>query len=523
MKLLKKLLSFSPPQKADSPAVGEETNTGKKENFYISKYYETNLSYIKERFCVPKNNDVVIKEMVIQKNTRAFLVFYDGMVNGDLINEGVVAPLLALPLIAGKNITKEIKKRLIIHNQVKEAADFDSVTDDINFGSCGLFVDGEECAFSIDVRSWEHRGVDKPDIEQSIFGPQEAFCEMLRSNSALIRKIIKNEKLIAYGITVGRESRTKGVLMYLSDRADPSLVSEVLRRINGINTDYIFAIEDISLMLQNGRYPFINKILSTERPDRAARMITEGRCVLLLSGSPKALVFPTNAYELIHTPSDAYMRFPYANMTRFIRLFGIFLSVLAPGLYLAATLFHQEVVPTFMIFSISAARESVPFPSVVEMLLMDFSFELIREAGVRMPSVIGSTLGIVGGLILGQAAVSAKIVSPIMIIVIAITGIGSFATPDYSLGWQLKIMRIIFILLGAFMGFFGIAAGIFLYSVILGSLSSFGIPFLAPLCGGGRGSVKGSLFVSKNSSGETKRSFLFPGKYSPENHQGEKI
>ena len=167
-------------------------------------------------------------------------------------------------------------------------------------------------------------------------------------------------------------------------------------------------------------------------------------------------------------------------MSRFIRLFGIFLSVLLPALYLAITLYHQEIIPTYLLYSISASRENVPFPTIVELLLMDVSFELIREAGIRMPSPIGSTLGIVGGLILGQAAVSAKIVSPIMIIIIAITGIGSFSTADYSLGWAYRILRLWFILLASGFGFFGIAVGIVLYSLYLGKMKTFGVPFLSP-------------------------------------------
>jgi spore germination protein KA len=183
---------------------------------------------------------------------------------------------------------------------------------------------------------------------------------------------------------------------------------------------------------------------------------------------------------MMHAAADNYMRVPYANMSRLIRLAAVFLSVLLPGIYLAVTLFHHEIIPTYLLYSISAARENVPFPSIVELLLMDISFELIREAGIRMPSPIGSTLGIVGGLILGQSAVSAKIVSPLMIIIIAITGIGSFATSDYSLSWTSRILRLVFIVLGALMGLYGIAIGIFLYSVLLAAQKSFGVPFLSP-------------------------------------------
>ena len=189
---------------------------------------------------------------------------------------------------------------------------------------------------------------------------------------------------------------------------------------------------------------------------------------------------PTNIFELTHAVSDDYLRVPYANMVRIIRMIAVVFSVLLPALYLAITMFHQEIIPTYLLYSISASRENVPFPSLVELLLMDLSFEMIREAGLRMPGPIGSTLGIVGGLILGQAAVSAKIVSPIMIIIIAITGIGSFATADYSLSWSFRILRLVFIALASIMGFYGIAIGIFIYALMLAKQKSFGVPFLSP-------------------------------------------
>lgn len=284
--------------------------------------------------------------------------------------------------------------------------------------------------------------------------------------------------------------------MYISDLANEELVNEVKRRLNSITLDYCIAIEEVSMLIEDRNYTITAKILSTERPDRVARALSEGRVAFMLNGSPNVLIFPTNAFELMHSASDAYLRAPYANMTRYIRLIAMSLSILLPALYLAITLYHQEMIPTFLVYAISASRESVPFPSIVELLLMDISFEMIREAGIRMPKPIGSTLGIVGGLILGQAAVSAKIVSPIMIIIIALTGLGSFATPDYSLGWSYRILRLIFIILAGLLGFYGVAIGIFLYMILLGTQKSFGVPFLSPLITKSKGNIGNSVFVS---------------------------
>ncbi len=516
LKKIKRFFAFDMPKeektfvlnKNDSHIIYDVRSEKKEQNVEISKNYDDNINYIKKRFDCPKNNDVVIREIKIINKIKAFLIHYDGMVDSVAVDYGIIAPLLEIPQLSDDFTENDIYEKLIIHSQVQKAYDFETVIDDVNFGSCGLFVDGINYAFSVDVRKWEHRGIDKPDNEQSLYGPQEAFSEMLRTNSALVRKIIKNEKLICEGIKIGRISKTRGVVMYISDLANEELVGEVLYRVNSVSLDYIFSVEELSQMLEDKTYMITNQILATERPDRVARALTEGRVALILNGSPRALIFPTNAMELMHAASDAYMRYPYANMTRIIRLLAMFITLLLPGLYLAITLFHHEMIPTFLAYAISAARENVPFPSIVELLIMDLSFELIREAGIRMPNAIGSTLGIVGGLILGQAAVSAKIVSPLMIIIIAITGIGSFATPNYSLGWSYRILRLIFIVLGSSFGLYGIGLGIFLYALLLGAQVNFGVPFLSPITKDKKSDKGRSLFVSPIWKNEERPEFL---------------
>lgn len=482
------------------------------ENDKVFKNIEENLSYVKDRFTYPINNDIVIREITMKEGRRAFIVFIDGMVNTDMVDLAVIKTLLEIPYISDDELYKyesEIIDKFIAHSQANTTESMDTVFEEINFGSCVVFVDGFSKGFVVDVREWGHRSIDKPENEQSIYGPQEAFAEMLRNNTALVRKIIKSEKLIAEGIKIGKKSKTRGVMLYISDIANPDLVNEVRRRLNGINMDYVISIEEISMMMEEETFSLTTHFLETERPDRVARALTEGRVALILNGSPHVLIMPTNIFELTHAVSDDYLRIPYANMVRIIRMIAIIFSVLLPGLYLAITLFHQEIIPTYLLYSISAARENVPFPSILELLLMDLSFEMIREAGLRMPGPIGSTLGIVGGLILGQAAVSAKIVSPIMIIVIAITGIGSFATADYSLSWSLRILRLMFIALASFMGFYGIAIGIFIYSLALGAQKSFGVPVLEPTPKIKSRSMINSVFVNPIWRREKRPGFLY--------------
>ncbi len=490
----------------------DSRNVTEEERLTVSSDISENYKAIANKFNVPTNNDVIIKQFKIKGDRKCFLFFYEGMIDTALVDDFVIKSLMEIPCLAEtapESLARELSERFIVHAQVNMTELIENVAEEVNFGGCGLFVDGINQAFTLDVRKWEHRGIDKPENEQSIYGPQEAFAEMLRTNTILIRKILKTEKLIAEGIKVGDVSKTRGVMLYIDNIVNKELVSEVRNRLNSISVDYIISIEEVAQFVEESSYILTTQTLSTERPDRAARALAEGRVVFMLNGSPRVLIFPTNIYELTHAASDAYLRAPYANMSRIIRLAGMFVSLLLPALYLAITLYHQEMLPTYLLYAISAARANVPFPSVVELLLMDFSFEMIREAGIRMPGPIGQTLGIVGGLILGQSAVSAKIVSPIMIVIIAITGIGSFATVDYSLSWSFRVLRLMFILLAAFSGFFGIAIGIFIYLVYIASIKSFGVPFLSPLPGSDNGGYFSALFVKQIWKRERRPSYLY--------------
>jgi len=492
--LIRNLLIYNPPPEKEIFELKENSsnivydirkNNPKSASLCVSSDIDANLSIIQERFSIPKNNDVIVRKFTLPGDVSAFLLFYDGMSDSALIDTAIVKPLLELPLFSGEEIydSDTIYEKLIVHCQTKRNKDLDSVIDDVNFGNCAVFVDGICEAFTTDVKKWPTRSVQKPENEQSIYGPQEAFAEMLRGNSAQVRKFLKTEKLICEKLQAGTVSKTPGVIMYLSDVANEELVSEVRHRTASLSVDYVISVEELAMLIEDSPMMVTGHILATERPDRVARALSEGRVAIILNGSSRALILPTNAYEMTHAAADAYLRPDFANMSRLIRLISIFISVLLPGLFIAITLFHEEMLPTYLLYAISASRQNVPFPSIVELLLMELAFEMIREAGVRMPGPLGSILGIVGGLILGQAAVSAKIVSPIMIIVVAITGIGSFATADYSLGWSYRILKIIFILLGGSLGFFGIAMGIFIYATLIASTKSFGVPFLSPLPG----------------------------------------
>ena len=447
---------------------------------------EQNKKIISKLYGLPKNKDLVIREFVIgtEPEISCFAVFIDGL------TDKAVQDLLfqALMLFAKRPLTKEkknlaplVREHLLPGNQVALKNLFSDVLSSVNMGDTAVFLDGSTEALLIETKGFEHRGVDRPQSEQTVRGPQEGFTETLRVNTALIRKIIRNEQLTTEMSTLGDRTKTMVAIMYLRDLANPDLVAEVKRRLESIKIDYIAESGILSELIEDHPYNLNPTILTTERPDRVASKIIEGRVAIIVDGSPFVLVVPTTLYEQLQTGEETYIRWQYGTYLRYLRALAFLVSFLAPGVYLSIVLFHHEMIPTELLLAIAGNREKVPFPSLVEVLLMEISFELIREAGIRLPGVIGGTIGIVGALILGQAAVQANIVSPILVILVAITGLASFTIPDYALSFSLRIYRFAYIALGVTMGFFGIAIGIFSHMILTANLKSFGVPYLSPV------------------------------------------
>ncbi|SNS96914.1 spore germination protein KA [Anaerovirgula multivorans] len=466
----------------------DEEKNMKKDKLKISKKLSENLAYIKKIYRIPTNADVVIRKfkvVVKDMSVNAFMIFIDGMTNTKVIDDNILQPLMLLSNLDIKtddlDIAKYIESHLITHNQIKATKKFVDVIDEVNFGGCGVFVDGLDVAFAADVKGWLGRSVGPPNTEITIRGPQEGFVEALRPNTGLVRKILKDEDLIVESASIGKKSKTPVSILYIKDIANDSLVEEVRRRLNNIHVDNILDSGELEQLIEDVTILPIPQTIATERPDRVASMLTEGKVALIMHGSPFALIVPCTLPELFHSPEDSYMRFPYVNLLRFMRVVGMIVALLLPGTYIAITSYHYEMIPTDLLMSITATREIVPFPAVIELLLMEFAFELIREAGIRIPGPIGPTLGIVAGLVLGQAAVAANIVSPIMIIVVAIAGVGSFTIPNFSLAFAFRILKFGYILLGAMAGFLGIAIGLFLQGLWFLSAKSFGVSMFSPI------------------------------------------
>lgn len=363
---------------------------------------------------------------------------------------------------------------------------FDTIEDALGgmfAGDVLILVDGFEKAMKIPDKGYPGMGVKEPQSEKVIRGSNEGFADSIKINTALIRKRLRTPKLKVREVRLGTRSNTNVDIVYMEDLVYPKLVGEVEKRLGRYEIDGVMDSGIIEQLSEEKWYSPFPQFQTTQRPDRAAMAILEGRIVVFSDNSPVGLILPTDYNSFIQTSDDYYNRWEIASFGRILRFLASFFALTFPGIYLAVTNFHTQILPTPLLLSFAAARQGVPFPAMVEVLLMEIAFELLREAGVRLPGAMGNTIGIVGGLIIGQAAVEANIVSPIVVIVVAFTALCSFAIPNEEFASAFRVLKFGFILLCSWLGFYGFLFGLLLVLIHLSHLKSFGIPYLMPFVG----------------------------------------
>lgn len=506
----------------------EENNNTK-----ISRTINDNLEYMKTTYNFLINSDIIIRDFTLiarNREYKSFLIYIDGMADTKIINDFVLKPLMlrnisnmhesnsisnkkhvSIRKIQRFSLENYIYKSLLPQNAIKKRNEFKDLVSDINSGNCILFVDTLNVALSLETKGFKSRSISQPSNEIVVRGSQEAFVETIRTNTSIIRRLTNNENLIIENIDVGKISKTKVAVCYLKNIANDDLISEVKYRINNLDIDSLLSSGQLEQLIQDDSSSF-PQIIATERPDKTVTHLYEGRVAIIVNGSPYVLIVPGVLMDFLSSSEDFNLKPQYSNILRIIRFVAVFFALLLPGLYLSITIYHQELIPTALLFAISSTRETVPFPIIAEIILMEVSFELIREAGLRVPSPIGPTIGIVGALILGEAAVSAGIVSPILIIIVAITGICSFTVPDFSLSFALRFSRFIFILLGYMSGLLGIASGIFIILCIITNLKSFGVLYTSPYLTSNKQESLSSALVSPIWQRDQRSAFLNPKK-----------
>lgn len=447
----------------------------------ISKNLTDNIAQMEVLFhtCA----DIKKKQMNIgiENDVSCYLTFIEVAV--DMGNSALLEVLKYLRSLSREEIITALKENAL---GISDATYFESIEeagDGLLTGEAILFVDGFDKAVKIPDDGYPNMGVNEADSEKVVRGSNEGFTDSVKQNAALIRKRIRSPQVKVKQKTLGVRSKTMVYLVYMEELAYPGLLQEIERRLEGFEIDGVLDSGVVEQLAEEKWYSPFPQFQTTQRPDRAAMSILEGRVVLMSDNSPIALLLPTDYNSFIRTSDDYYNRWEIASFGRLLRYVASFLAMTLPGLYLAVTNFHTQILPTTLLLSFADARKGVPFPAVIEVLIMELSFELLREAGVRLPGAMGNTIGIVGGLIIGQAAVEANLVSPIVVIVISFTALCSFAIPNEEFATAFRLLKFAFIAICAWLGFFGLLMGLLAVWIHLSQLKSFGIPYLMPFVG----------------------------------------
>ncbi len=439
-----------------------------------------NISLFKSMF---KNiGTFVVREFSNKNDARfKFCIFYiDGMVNSETINENIIKPLMHSKIQPdSQNLLDMLANQIILINQVQKSGDIQQITESLNFGDTILFVEGEKDALILETKSFTLRSLSEPSAEQILSGPREGFNESLLVNLSLLRRRIKDKDLKMEYHSFGTRTHTRACICYVEGIADPNILEELHKRLQNVNIDGIIDTNYLREIIKDKIFTPFRTVGVSERPDVVAAKLLEGRIAILIEGSPVAITLPYLFVESFQSNEDYYLNFIYASFERFIRILSFFLTIITPGLYICAVGYHHDLIPFELFLSFTAQRSSVPLPASIEAFLLLIVFEIIKEAGIRMPSNMGQALSIVGALVIGQAAVEARLVAASMIIVVSLTAITNLLIP--KLRTPAILFRYFLLLISSVMGYFGFIVGLSLILVHLLSLRSFGIPYLTPI------------------------------------------
>ncbi|SEP14878.1 spore germination protein [Paenibacillus sp. OV219] len=436
------------------------------------------------------DGDFIVRRFHLFGRYDAVLFFYSTMSDLATINNHILKPLMHLPIyLEGRSIELQglrdlVTDDVLYHSGIESESKLSGLISCILRGDTAMVIEGLEEAFSISTSSIEKRAVDQPATEQVIRGPREGFIEMLEKNIALIRYRLQTPELRIHSLELGRRSRSKVSVCYLDGVTNAELVTEVKRRLSMIDIDAVLDSGYLEQFIEDNHVTPFPQVQYTERPDKVVANLLEGRVAILVNGSPLALIVPTVFSQFYQTIEDYTERFLLMSAIRLARLVALVFSLVFPAIYVSIISFNPELIPTEFAVAVAGGRAGVPFPAVVEVLIIEISMEVLREATIRLPQQVGGALSIVGVLVVGQAAVAAGFASPITVVIIALTTIGSFATPAYNAALALRLLRFPLIIMAGIFGLYGVVIGLILIANHLLSLKSFGVPYLSPLIPG---------------------------------------
>lgn len=477
----------SPKENESEESLTQDNSADTEDNNHsFTGKYDADLVTIKER--IAQNCDVHFREFMIGgTDKRAAIIYVEGLYDKDLIEFHVMRSLMIQDMeeMEKSSDVTEITKTYLTNKMlpvsvVREALNLQELVSEILMGSTALLVDGIVEVLLLGSATGKTRSIEEPVSEGLLRGPRVGFTEVLSDNTALLRRHGKNESLEMIKFQVGSRAKKNLVVAYMKDIVNSDLLEEVKRRIEKIDMDYLSESGYVEQLIEDNSLSPFQQAQNTERPDRVINSLLEGRVAILLDGSPFALIVPVTFSMLLQSPEDYYERWIPGTLLRMLRFLATFFALFAPALYISFISYHPGLIPTKLVMSIIEARQGVPFPSLIEALIMETSIEILREAGVRLPKPIGPAMGIVGGLIIGDAAVNAGLVSPFLVIVVAITAISSFAIPMYSAGITLRLLRFLAMFCAAILGVYGTILFFLLICSHLVKLKSFGVPYISP-------------------------------------------
>lgn len=495
----------------------------------LSKDLNENLTAIKSIF--DNADDLIIREFKIgtEQQVNAFAVMISGLFNEASVSENLIKPLMSLHRdVSMESVVKVVKESALFVANIQETQKLDDTVTGILSGDTALFIDGTDSALIASIRGWEARGVEEPKTESVVRGPREGFVESLGTNIALLRRKIKNPQLKFEKMTVGKQTKTVICIVYINGIAKETIVQEVKDRITRIETDSVLESGYIEAFIEDAPYSLFPTVGNSEKPDIVGAKLLEGRIAVLTNGTPYVLTVPYLFIEAFQNSEDYYSRPYLATFIRWLRWLAFFISTFLPALYVAITTFHHELLPTTLLISIASAHEGIPFPAIVEALFMQVAYEILREAGLRLPKAVGQAVSIVGALVIGDAAVSAGLVGAPMVVVVALTGISSFVVP--ALTDVTTVTRFVLLILAGFAGLYGVMLGFAGFITHQLSLRSFGVPYMSPLAPLSVSDLKDVLIrapwwamttrpsrIGKNSTRQKKSLIPHPPRENPDN------
>ena len=447
----------------------------------ISKSLRENEAYVRQK--CENCADILIRPMKLGQDRKinCLMVYIEVAVSNMMLDDSALGKMVNHFWESSPEQIQEFMKNNSLG--VADVRKFDTMEDAfaaLLAGNAIFFVDGYDKAMKISSKGYPNMGVSEVQSEKVIRGSREGFTDSTKVNSALVRKRLRDTRLKVEEKFMGVRSNTLVQILYIEDLVHEELLEEVKERLDKYEIDGILDTGMLEQLTEESWISPFPQYQTTERPDRAAQELLNGKIVMFCDNSPSGLILPSTFQGFMESSEDWYNRFEMTSFLRVLRYFAMLIATLLPGLYLAVIRFHTQILPENLILSFAEARAGVPFSSIVELVLLELSFELIREAGVRIPGQLGNTIGIVGGLIIGQSAVTANIVSPIVVIIVALTALGSMAIPNEEFASGFRILKYGFLFLGGYLGIFGLVLGIYFVLAHLGGLLSFGIPYLVP-------------------------------------------